>query len=262
MSTETYSLFSGSLRATVELRGSAHGRTYFLLHGGAGPASMAPLLDRLARDHRVVAPILPGFSGTDRPAHIRTVSDLALTYLALLDTMQAHEVVLVGNSFGGWLAAEIALRATQRIVGVVFLNTVGIHTGSPARTIVDPTAVPLARRAALSFHDPAQFAGFLGAPEVARYAQENQRALRTYAGEPFMHDPSLYERLAGMRTSSLVIWGESDRIVDMEYGRRFASVMPGSSFVSLPGAGHFPQIEQSEEVARQIQLFGRERAQG
>ncbi|WP_437625690.1 alpha/beta fold hydrolase [Sorangium sp. So ce1151] len=65
-----------------------------------------------------------------------------LTYLALLDMLDVSDVVLVGNSFGGWLAAEMALRRSRRVASVALLNAVGIDTGSPARTIVDPMTVP------------------------------------------------------------------------------------------------------------------------
>ncbi len=161
---------------------------------------------------------------------------------------------MVGNSFGGWIAAELALRQSPRIAGIVLLNAVGIDTGSPDKKIVDPMAIPPAERSALSFHDPERFAVVPSGPHLAVMA-ENQRSLRVYAGEPFMHDPALRGRLAGISTPALVVWGESDRIVDAAYGRRWAESIPGARFELVPRAGHFPQIEQPEAVLRLLADF-------
>ena len=63
-----------------------------------------------------------------------------------------------------------------------------------------------------------------------------------------MHNPTLRERLAGIAVPSTVIWGESDRIVDVEYGRRYADSIPGAHFEVIAEAGHFPHIERLERV--------------
>ncbi|KYF85153.1 hypothetical protein BE18_48450 [Sorangium cellulosum] len=151
----------------------------------------------------------------------------------------------------------MALRGSRRVASIALLNAVGIDTGSPARTIVDPMTVPPQDRMALSFHDPARFAARLASPESARHMPDNQRALRVYAGEPFMHDPTLHARLGQLSVASLVVWGESDRIVDLEYGRRYAASMPGSVLKPVSGAGHFPQIERADEVIRLLTSFAR-----
>ena len=83
----------------------------------------------------------------------------------------------------------------------------------------------------------------------------NQRTLRVYAGEPFMHAPDLRERLASLKVPALVIWGEDDRIVDLDYGGRFASSMPNARFEPVAKAGHFPQIEKLDVVQRLFEEF-------
>ena len=83
----------------------------------------------------------------------------------------------------------------------------------------------------------------------------NQAALRVYAGEPFMHDPGLRARLAGLALPTLVLWGESDRIVTPAYGRQFAEAVPGARFELVPEAGHFPQIERLDAVTAAIAGF-------
>jgi pimeloyl-ACP methyl ester carboxylesterase len=231
------------------------GRSFLLLHGGAGPASMVGLAETLSKKARTVVPTHPGFNGTPRLERFGRIDDLVLAYLSLIERLDLRDVVLVGNSVGGWIAAEMALRLSPRLAGAVLINSVGIDAGTPELSIVDPTVVPPAERAALAFHDPKKFALAASTPEAAAAMLENQKALHVYAGEPFMHEPTLRSRLANMPIPTLVIWGESDRIVSPDYGRVLASSIPGSRYEPVAAAGHFPQIEQSEEVERLIGAF-------
>ena len=226
-----------------------------LLHGGAGPQSMAGLAAALQPGGRVVTPVLPGFAGTPRPGWCRSIPQLADACLALLDALDLQQVVVVGNSVGGWLAAEIALRDSPRVNAVVLLNACGIDTGQADRSIPDPMMMAPTERAAAVFHDPARHAMAPTTPEAAAAMAANQQALRTYAGEPFMHDPTLRQRLGALRVPALLLWGQADRIVDLAYGRRFAAAMPGARFVEVPQAGHFPHVEQQALVVQHIQAL-------
>lgn len=231
------------------------GRPYLLLHGGAGPQSMSGLAVALQNGSRSIVPTHPGFAGKPRPDGFNRIGDLALAYLDLLERLDLREVVIVGNSVGGWIAAEMALQHSPRVAGIVLLNACGIDTGSPTRPIVDPMKLAPAERAALAFHDPARYAIAPTTPEALAQMIANQSTLRIYAGEPFMHDPSLHARLSQMPVPSLVIWGESDGIVDIAYGQRFAAAMPHARFDTVPRAGHFPHIEQLDTVVELIEEF-------
>jgi pimeloyl-ACP methyl ester carboxylesterase len=114
--TIVHSAESGPIGITInETRA---GQPILLLHGGAGPQSVAAFADRLATNHhtRVITPTHPGFGGTPRPDSLRTVRGLAAAYLALLDELDLNHVTVVGNSIGGWIAAELAVAgsATSR----------------------------------------------------------------------------------------------------------------------------------------------------
>jgi pimeloyl-ACP methyl ester carboxylesterase len=239
-------LFAGTLPLTVEELGVG-AKTYLLLHGGAGPGSMMGLAAMLSKTARVLVPTHPGFMGTPRPERFNRVEDLVLAYLAMLDAIDAKNVTVLGNSFGGWLAAELALRSPARVHDIVLLNAVGIDPGPEGKPIVDPTKVPPPELIKLSFHDPSRAPK--PSPEIARHFPENQRTLRIYAGET-LGDPSLHARLAGVKVPARVMWGESDRICDPGYGRRFAAAIPGATYQPIADAGHLPQIERPEEVAR------------
>ena len=149
----------------------------------------------------------------------------------------------------------MALRRSPRIAGIVLLDAVGIDTGSPERSIVDPTKVPLPQLLTMSFHDPKKFAVPTSSPEATEARAQNQRTLRVYSGETLHARSDLRPRLAELATPTLVVWGESDRIVDLDYGRLFAKSIPGSRFEVVPQAGHLPHIERLEDTARLIGDF-------
>lgn len=237
-------LFADTLPMTFTDDGK--GRAFVLLHGGAGARSMAGLAKSLAADGRVVVPTHPGFDGTQRPEWFNRINDLTLAYLALIERLDLSEVTLVGNSMGGWIAAEMALRHSPHVKRIVLLNAVGIEG-----TIADPTKLAPPDRLALSFHDPKRFAIVPDGPEALQRMAKNQETLRVYAGAA-MYDPQLQGRLQNIAVPALVIWGESDRIVDVEYGRQFAEAIPGARFERVKEAGHFPQIEKLQEVANLI----------
>jgi len=257
MSKKSVKLFAETL--DIRFADSGSGRPYVILHGGAGPASVATLAEVLAKSGSVITPTHPGFDGEPRPEWFSTIEHLAQAYHALLDQLDLRDVVIVGNSVGGWIAAEMALHASPRIAAIVLLNAVGIDTGSAGKAIVDPAALSPAERSALAFHDPARFAFAPSSPDAAAAMAENQKTLRVYAGNPFMHDPSLKARLAKLPCPALVVWGESDGIVDVDYGRRFADSIPGARFEIIPRAAHFPQIERLDEVLRLIREFAPDR---
>jgi pimeloyl-ACP methyl ester carboxylesterase len=245
---------AGSLRPTrthtldspVELTVQDRDRTrpFLLLHGGGGVATMAGFADLLAeRTHtRVLLPTHPGFGGTPRDEGLTSVGALARVYVTLLERLDLTDVTVVGNSFGGWLAAEIALCHSPRVSGAVIVDAIGIEVdGHP---VTDVSGLSPAQLRAHSFHDPSRApvpAG--GAPGPS----PDVRALIGYTG-PAMSDPTLAGRLRDVDIPVHVVWGESDGIVDPEYGRAYAAAIPLSTFTLLPRTGHLPQVETPEEL--------------
>lgn len=256
MPKQRLSLLAGTVPMTVSDDG--RGRPYLLLHGGAGPGSMEGFARALAKGNRSVVPTHPGFDGEPRPDTMAGIADLAVAYLALIERLELKDVVLVGNSAGGWIAAEMALRNSPLVAKLVLLNAVGIDPDPAGKPIVDPTAVPPSERAVLAFHDPQRHAMAPASPEAAAVMAQNQRTLRLYSGEHFMYDPGLRSRLARMPVQAMVAWGESDRIVDIGYGRRYAGSTEGARFEPIANAGHFPHVEQLDAVVSLVERFADE----
>ncbi|WP_410597510.1 alpha/beta fold hydrolase [Amycolatopsis sp. lyj-23] len=247
--TETRTL--GAAELTYEDRDRT--RPFLLLHGGGGVASMAGFAGLLAeRTHsRVLLPTHPGFGGTPKAAHLTGVAELARLYVGLLDDLGLTDVTVLGNSFGGWLAAEIALLKSPRVSGAVIVDGVGIEVEGHPLTDISGLSLPEIRQ--LSFHDPAKSpapaAGGTGpSPDL--------QALIGYTG-PTMADPTLAGRLGELDVPVHVIWGESDGIAGPAYGKAYAAAIPTSTFTVLPRTGHLPQVETPEELLGALLDLGR-----
>ncbi|GAB2864141.1 alpha/beta fold hydrolase [Lentzea nigeriaca] len=213
-------------------------KAYLLLHGGGGVHTMTSFADLLRErtGSQVLVPTHPGFGGTPKPAELTGVAELARHYVALLDELGLTDVTVLGNSFGGWLAAEIALCASPRVSAAVIVNGIGVEVeGHP---VTDVRGFTLAEIQAHSWHDPAK-APTGPSPDV--------RALIGYTG-PSMSDPALLDRLGDVRIPVRVLWGESDRIVSPAYGKAYAAAIPSATFTLLPRTGHLPQLETPEDL--------------
>lgn len=244
----------GSVELSVSRRGQ--GRPFVVLHGGAGPQSVDGFAGLLADTGQVsvLTPIHPGFGGTTRPPTLVTVRGLAAVYLALLDELDLTDVTVVGNSIGGWIAAELALLGSARIARVVLVGATGIDV--PGHPVADIFSLPLDEVMQLSYHDPDAYRVDLSTlPAAARdIAAGNRAALSVYSGTSGV-DPTLLGRLGDLDLATLVVWGESDRIVDPDYGRAYAAAIPGAQFELLTAAGHLPHIEAPDRLLAAIASF-------
>jgi pimeloyl-ACP methyl ester carboxylesterase len=190
----------------------------------------------------VIRPVHPGFGGTARPEALHTVGGLAALYGALLDQLGVEDVTVVGNSIGGWIAAEMALLASPRVGRIILVDAVGIEV--PGHPVADFFSLTLDQVFQLSYCNPEPFRIDPSTlpPAAQAIAAGNRATLATYAGSAML-DRALADRLSAVELPALVVWGECDRIADPDYGRAFAAAIPGARFQLLTGAGHMPQLE-------------------
>ena len=140
---------------------------------------------------------------------------------------------------------------SHRIAGLVLINAAGVEVeGHPIRDI---SGMPPQELAQYSFHDPSNLRLPPPTPEGLAIAQGNAATLKALAGN--MYDPTLLARLSAITIPTLVIWGESDRVVDLDYGRAFAAAIPGAQFVAIPEAGHLPHVENPAPVFAALDAF-------
>ena len=243
--------------AVVRLVRKGKGAPMLLLHGGGGPVAQLPFATRLAERFEIFAPVHPGFGGTKIPAHFDGLPDLIYLYLDLLDTLDLKNAVVVGMSLGGWLAAELATISCARFSKLVLVDAVGVKHGGPTeREIADVFGMRDVDAARLLWHDPSK------APDMSKLDEAtveviagNRIALAMYGWEPWLHNPKLKYRIHRIKVPTLVLWGESDRLVKPDYGRKYAALIPGAKFVSIPAAGHAPQIEQPDAFVKHVLDF-------
>jgi pimeloyl-ACP methyl ester carboxylesterase len=248
----------------VELIERGGGRPLLFLHPGLGIEPTTPVLDRLAIRARVLAPVHPGFGGSDQPKSFDTVDDLAYFYLDLLEQLDLRETVVVGVSFGAWIAAAIAIKSTERLSHLILANAVGIKVGDrETRDIVDIYAIPESQLLQLAYFNPDVGShDYQTMPDSqVLAAARNWEATARYAWSPYMHDPKLRNRLHRIRIPTLVLWGASDRILSESYGRAYCAAITGAQFELIERAGHFPHLEQPELFANRIFAFVEETSQ-
>ncbi len=243
----------GMVPLTVDQRGT--GRPVVILHGGAGPTSVTGFADLLAdaTGTRVITPTHPGFGGTPRTETLTTIGGLAEVYAGLLDALELDNATVIGNSIGGWIASELALRHSPRLGRVALVDAVGIEVdGHPVAS-----ALPPSQLAEYSWYDPSKAPSLDPAtlsPGVLDILAGNRTALALYGGSS-MSDAGLLARLIAIDVPTLVLWGEADRIVDADYGRAFAAAIPGARFELLPRTGHVPQMETPQLLVEALRAF-------
>jgi pimeloyl-ACP methyl ester carboxylesterase len=242
----------------VETLRRGAGRKILVLHGFQTIDREARFLDLLARHGEVIAPSNPGFGNSPRPKDFDTVYDLVHLHLDLIDALPADKVTLIGFSFGGWIAAEVAAACSHRLDKLVLVSPLGIKISDRETPdildVFNRSPEEVRRR---SWHDPDRFAPDFDAMADAAlvvYAR-NREALCLYAWHPYMYNPQLSRWLPRINVPVLLLWGESDGIVTPDYGRAYGRLIPGSRFELIERAGHYPEIEQPEAFVERVYRF-------
>lgn len=246
----------GGIKTEIVTRGQ--GRPVVFLHPEIGLSPQAPFLDQLGERFQVVAPALPGYGHTELPRGFSTVDDLAYFVLDLIEARDLRDLVLVGAGIGGWVAAEVATKTTERIGHLVLVNAAGIKTGDRLhRDMLDVFSLPQAELEALSYHDTAyaRFDPKEASDDEVYVRLRNRESTVLFGWSPYMYNPKLAGRLHRIRIPTLVLWGASDRVAPAAYGSAFANRIPGARFDLVENAGRFPHVEQPAELARRIAEF-------
>jgi len=239
---------------------ASHGRGRDILYLSAGLwfADDSLFVQELARHGRVVVPTAPGFGPGAVNTRWNQVDDLAYLYLDLIDRMKLREVVLVGASFGGWIAAQMAIKSCAALSSITLIDAFGVKVGDRfTRDIADLFGLPDAQLRAQAYVDPSVFEADvkkISDDELGRRMRARE-GLARYGWSPFMHDPKLLSRLRRITAPTQFIWGAQDHIVSPAYGRAYASHVPGAIFTQIANAAHVPQVEQPQAVLDAILSF-------
>jgi pimeloyl-ACP methyl ester carboxylesterase len=243
----------GPIQARVLVAGT--GSPLLYLHG-AGGLIWDPLLDALAAGHTVYAVEHPGVRDSEALTHLPGIWELVLFYDELLDQLGLDTVAVVGHSFGGMVAAELAANSPKRVSRLVLIAPIGLWRDD--RPIPDIAGVPPETLPRLVLADPGgPLAGTLTPPADDPQAKF-EAAMRMASILHFIWpipDKGLDRRIHRVSAPTLLVWGRQDRLVDPVYAQEFEARLRDSRVELVDGAGHLPQLESPETVCRIVTTF-------
>jgi pimeloyl-ACP methyl ester carboxylesterase len=218
-------------------------------------------LPRASLERRVIALDLPGFGLTPMPRDEITISGYGRCVDALCEKLDLGRVDIVGNSMGGYIAAEAAIQFPQRIDQLLLVSAAGITSADVARRPIY-TAGRIAT--ALITHFAAQHRAIASRPKTRHVALELVarhpsllRADLAYegffkgAGKPGFEaalranlEYDFRDRLPDIRQPTLIVWGEKDSIIPVRDAQEFERLIPDSRKVVMKDTGHIPMAER------------------
>jgi pimeloyl-ACP methyl ester carboxylesterase len=253
----TVPVWQDRVKLRVHFKGNGPALVYF--HGPWGLV-WDPFLDALARDYTVLAPEHPGTSpgAPDDIYHLDNLWDLVLCYDELLDALEVDQAVLVGHSFGGMVACELAATSPRRARQLVMIDPIGFwREGEP---VVNWAEVDLADVRRRLFRDPDGEAAkrLLGEVDDAEARVRVTWAMGCTGKFIWpLPDKGLKKRIHRVKAPTLVVWGKEDSFVPPVYADEFTRRITGARLHTVEGTSHAPHLEQPDAVARVIRDFAK-----
>ncbi|HVN88745.1 MAG TPA: alpha/beta fold hydrolase [Candidatus Binataceae bacterium] len=253
---------------TISLRGGDFSVKYYqegkgdhlvFLHSAGGLPGFTPELQALSEHYTVTAPILPGF-GSSGVEHLHEdVQKLVFFGWDFVDAMKIDKAILVGHSFGGMMAAEMAATEPSRVKKLVLVAPAGLYVKEHPMLDIWATTPPNLMKAA--FHNPeSPIAKAAMATPTEHQAQVEAivglaNALSTASRFLFPNgDRGLSERLYRIKAATLLLWGETDGIIPPQHADEFKRLLTSAASVKIQriaGAGHvmFPEAPETSVKA-------------
>lgn len=234
----------GAIRTRVLSAGQ--GDPLLFLHGAAG-LLWDPLLATLATRFTVYAPEHVGSGESVGLEELRDVWDLVLYYDDLLDVLGIGKAHVVGHSFGGMVAAELAANHRERIGKLVLMAPIGLWRDDAP--IADLAGTPPAKMRELVLADPTGPLATMLTPRPDDPEALFQAAMRMASVLHFIWpipDKGLDRRIHRINAPTLLVWGNQDKLVPPVYAQEFASRLQNAEVAMIEGAGHLPQLEQPD----------------
>jgi pimeloyl-ACP methyl ester carboxylesterase len=245
------------------------------IHGlGASWQSWLENMPDLARDHRVVAMDLPGFGYSEMPEQDISIDYYATWTCRLLDALEIDSAAVVGNSMGGFVGAELAIRAPERVERLAVVSPAifwqdrrraqpllqlarlsdAIVARGLARITDDVATRPRLRAWALAsagFRYPHHIAPEL-AHEMVRSARRTDGFLPALEA---LADYPLEEELPRISCPTLIVWGAHDQLVPVRDSERLADLIPDARREVFERTGHVAMLERPERFNRVLRDF-------
>lgn len=254
-------VWGGELTIRFQVAGS--GPPLLYLHPAAGLGPFDPFLTALTESFTIYAPEIPGTTPGDPQAihKVDDLHDLVLIYEEAIRGLGLSEIpVLVGQSFGGMLAAELAAHFPGLASKLVLLAPLGLWREDAP--VADYMNTPPQELPALLFADPS------GPGAQAMFAMPDDPELVVAIQAAFVWalgctgkfvwpipDRGLRKRLHRISVPTLTVWGEEDRLNPVAYAEEFGKAIADNTVRVIPGVGHIPQVEASEKTLALVEEF-------
>jgi pimeloyl-ACP methyl ester carboxylesterase len=230
------------------------GEVVVFLHGIFGsPENWREQTDGLADGYRVVVPLLPIF---EVPLDDCTVQRFTEHVREYLDWAGIDRATFVGNSFGGHVALDLAIRFPERTRALVLAGSSGLfERGYEKGVPVHPSREWIEDRiAAQVFHDASQIRPEMvdEVVEVLASSASKRRLVRIAKSAKRTHMGGKLHRITA---PTLLVWGKQDRITPLEVAREFRDGIPDAELVLIDECGHAPMIEQPARFTRALRSF-------
>ncbi|MFL9456761.1 MULTISPECIES: alpha/beta fold hydrolase [Nostocales] len=235
------------------------GTPLLYLHSASG-LQTGEYLNLLSQNFQVYAPWHPGFGPSTGEEHLSDTVDLALYYQDLMDELEIESACVVGHSFGGMLAAEIAALCPNRVKKLVLVSPLGLFRED--LPVLDFFSVSPDKLVNALWHDPSskvfQHARATATSETPQVDLEAQKQRSFATAKKFLVPFSnwgLKHRINHIQAPTLIVWGESDGLVPSDYARDFCSQIQQAQVTLLPNCGHLPMFEQQDSFISTVTEF-------
>ncbi len=248
---------------TMDVRGTpvrvmraGKGAPLLLLRGDDASEGWRDYMSTLAQSYDVIAPEHPGFGGAAKPEWLDGVPDMANFYLDMIDAMGLQGVRLVGLGLGGWIAADMAIRAKGRIANLTIADAPGLKIDGVEG--VDLFLVTEEQGIKDRFADAARAeaeAVYKLTPESEDTRIANQMVIAQLAWSPRWHDPALRRWCHRIDLPTLIVWGAKDAIVPVAHAHEWGKLIKGARVEIIGDCGHTPYIEKPEAFIAAVSKF-------
>lgn len=236
----------------VQMVEGGTGPNLLFLHGAGGFTGWTTFLDRLAEDYHVYAPAHPGVADSEGLEHLDDLWDLMVFYEDLMQELGLENTYVIGHSYGGMLAAELAAHCPEHVTRLVLVCPLGLWLEESP--IPDFFVLTPSESVGLVWHDPESE---LAKAHNARPNDPQERMEATLSNTKTLAaagkfiwpipDRGLTKRAHRITMPTLLLWGESDGMVPPVYGTAFQKLLPNAELTILEKCGHLPQVERTEE---------------
>ena len=236
---------------SIQVAEGGAGPPLLFLHGAGGYVGWPDYLDRLAEQYHVYAPAHPGVAESTGLNHLDDLWDLVQFYEELLDALDIRQCYVVGHSYGGFCAAELAAHRPERVSRLVLVNSLGLWLDD--HPVADFFILTPDERRAMLWHDAdsdlaqAYVAAPEGIEERMEHTLDRLQTLQSVAKFTWpIPERGLAKRAHRITMPALALWGDSDQVVPPEYAAAFRELLPNASVNIIPQCGHIPQLERPD----------------